>query len=78
VKLLVVAVVISVGLALLEEIGHNRDVGIASVVEARKLESSFDRLQKGEVIAADVALHAVHAVVGVNDSGTWLVSGAVL
>jgi len=47
VKLLVV-VVIAVGLALLEEIGHNRDVGIASVVEARKRESGFDRLQKGE------------------------------
>ena len=37
------------------------------MIEARKLESSFDRLQKGEVIVADIALHAFHAVVGVND-----------
>ena len=60
-------VVIPVGFSLLEQVCHHRNVGVARVVQAGKLEPSFHGLQEREMVVKDVALHAVDAVVGVHD-----------
>ena len=52
--------------AFAEEVRHHRDVLVARVVEARKLESGFHRLQQREAIVVVSALNAVLGVVRLN------------
>ena len=49
--------------AFAEEVRHHRDVLVARVDEARKLESGFHRLQQREAIVVVSALNAVLGVV---------------